>query len=95
MKTGWSIKCWVEVKANSNYSFVDRFKCAVSGEDTEAEFLIVSKTNFKHRGNETDEQYHYNRKHTPQKYLKYWEKWDKLKTEKLEKIKRITKRYNL
>jgi hypothetical protein len=94
-KTGWSIKAWIEVKKNSTFSFIDEFKCHLSGSKLEAEFLMVSKTNFKHRGNETDELYSYNRHTTPSEYADAWDSWDKLKLSKIEEIKNIAKEYNL
>lgn len=56
-KTGWSTHAWIEVKKTSTYSFINEFKCDVSGEKLDEECLLVSRTNFKHRGNETDELY--------------------------------------
>ena len=94
-KTGWSIKAWVEVKKNSTYSFINEFKCDKSGKKLEAECLLVSRTNFKNRGNETDELYKYNRETTPSKYLSVWEEWDEIKASKIEEIKQIAEEFNL
>lgn len=94
-KTGWSVKAWIEVKKNSTFAFIDEFKCDKSGRELEAEYLLISRTNFRHRGNETDELYKYNRDSTPVEYMSVWESWDKLKDLKKEEIKQIAKEYNL
>ena len=94
-KTGWSIKAWIEVKKNSTFAFIDEFKCDASGKKLEAECLMISRTNFKHRGNETDELYKYNRYSTPDEYASVWEEWDKIKADKIEEIKAIANEYNL
>lgn len=94
-KTGWSIKAWIEVKRNSNYAFINEFKCDKSGRNLEAECLLVSRTNFRHRGNETDELYKYNRATTPSEYKIVWEEWDEIKASKNEEIKAIAKEFNL
>lgn len=93
-KTGWSIHSYIEVKALTTFGFVNEFKCKNSGEKIEEEFLVIERTNFKHRGNETDECFVYNRSSSPQRYIKVWEKWDELKEEKKKKVKNIAKRYN-
>ena|SRR5699024_81685 len=94
-KTGWSIEAWVEVKKNSTYAFIDEFKCDKSGEKLEEECLLVSRTNFKHRGNETDELYKYNRETTPSEYASVWEEWDEIKASKTEEIKQIAEEFNI
>jgi hypothetical protein len=94
-KTGWSTKAWIEVKKGSTFAFINDFKCDASGKKLEEESLFVSKTNFKHRGNETDELHKYNRDSTPDEYASVWEDWDKVKTEKIEEIKAIAYEYNL
>ena len=55
---------------------------------------IKERSNFKHRGNETDETYCYNRNTSPEKYSKVWKKWDKWKEEKKKEVENIAKRYN-
>ncbi len=94
-QTGWSKHAWIEVKKISRFADVNSFKCNVSNQELEAEFLVLCRTNFKHRGNETDETFFYNRKFTPPQFLSVWEKWDKLRTSKIEKIKSIADKYNL
>ena len=93
-KTGWSIHSYIEVKALTTFGFVNEFKCKNSGEKIEEEFLVIERTNFKHRGNETDECFVYNRSSSPQRYIKVWEKWDELKEEKKKNVENIAKRYN-
>lgn len=78
-KTGRSTNAWIEVKKNSTFGSIDEWKCDNSGKKLEPECLFVSRTNFKHRGNETDELYMYNRESTPNKYAHVWEEWDELK----------------
>jgi hypothetical protein len=93
-KTGWSVHSYIEIKSLTTFAFVDKFKCKNSGDKIEDEFLVVERTNFKHRGNETDESFVYNRKTSPERYKKVWEKWDELKQEKMKKVENIAKRYN-
>jgi len=94
-QTGWTTIAWVEVKSNSTYGFIDEFKCEKSGKKLEEESLFITRTNFKHRGNETDELKCYNRAHSPKKYEKVWMDWDELKKEKKEEINQILKEYNI
>lgn len=94
-KTGWSEKAWIEIKKTSCYGFISEFKCKESGKKLEAESLFVSKTNFKHRGNETDELYFYNRESTPDKYMSVWDEWDNIKADKVAEIREIAKDYNI
>jgi hypothetical protein len=94
-KTGWSEKAWIEIKETSCYSFISDFKCKGSGKKLNAESLFVSRTNFKHRGNETDELYFYNRDSTPDKYISVWEEWDNAKRDKIEEIMEIAREYNI
>lgn len=93
-KTGWTTHAYIEVKSLTTFAFVNDFKCGNSGEKIEDEFLVINRTNFKHRGNETDECFVYNRSTSPEKYLKVWIKWDELKQDKKEKVENIAKRYN-
>lgn len=92
--TGWSTRAFIEVKKISCRGFIDEWKCSNSGEPIEDELLIVERSNFKHRGNETDETYCYNRSSTPEKYMKVWKKWDKKKEEKKKEVENIAKSYN-
>ena len=69
-KTGWSTKAWIEVKATSIYGFINDWKCDKSGQKLDDECLLVLRQNFKHRGNETDELYKYNRSSSHSKYLR-------------------------
>ena len=94
-KTGWSIKAWIEVKKNSTFAFINEFKCDASGKKLETECLLVSRTNFKHRGNETDELYKYNRASAPDEYTSVCLEWDEIKAHKIEEIKAIANEYNL
>lgn len=94
-RTGWSTKVWIETRASTTYAFYDSFKCEKSGNPLEEESLFVLRTNFKHRGNETDELVCYNRNSTPEKYRKVWHKWDLEKDDKKEEIRQIAKTYNL
>lgn len=94
-KTGWSIKAWIEVKETSTFAFINEFKCDKSGNKLEAECMLVSRQNFKHRGNETDELYKYNRATTPEEYASVWEEWDEIKDSKKEEIRQIAREYNL
>lgn len=94
-ETGWTEIAFIEVKNNSSYSFIGDFVCEISGEKLEKECLLVVRTNFKHRGNETDELLTYNRNSTPEKYRKVWEKWDAKKESKRQEIKQIKKQFNL
>lgn len=94
-KTGWTENVWIEVKSTSDYGFIDDFKCGISEEPLNEESLFVSRINFKHRGNETDEAYFYNREHTPEKYKPVWEQWDKKKLEIAGEIKRLAKDHNI
>ena len=94
-KTGWSIKAWVEVKETSTFAFINDWKCDKSGDKLESECLLVSRQNFKHRGNETDELYKYNRNSTPIEYASVWENWDETKESKKEEIRQIAREYNL
>ena len=93
-KTGWSVYSYIEIKSLTSKAFVEEFKCKNSGEKIEEEFLVIERRNFKHRGNETDESFCYNRSSSPQHYIKVWEKWDKLKEDKKKKVENIAKRYN-
>lgn len=93
--TGWSIKAWIEVKKTSTFGFINNWKCDNSGDKLEAECLLVSRQNFKHRGNETDELHKYNRMSSPVEYLSVWSEWDEKKEIKKEEIRAIAKRYNL
>ena len=93
-KTGWSTHAYIEIKSLTSFGFVNDFKCKNSQEPIEDEFLVIERTNFKHRGNETDEIFVYNRKTSPELYLKVWLKWDELKEEKKKKVQNIAKRYN-
>lgn len=94
-KTGWITTAWIEVKKNSTFAFINEFKCDKSGKKLEAECLLVSRVNFKHRGNETDELYKYNRDTTPDEYASVWEDWDEIKESKKEEIRQIAREYNL
>jgi hypothetical protein len=94
-RTGWSTKVWIETKESTTYAFYDRFNDEKSGKPLEDESLFVSRRNFKHRGNETDELICYNRNTTPDKYMKVWHEWDLEKIQKKEEIKQIAKTYGL
>jgi hypothetical protein len=93
-KTGWSIVAWIEVKSISTYCYED-FKCHNSGKKLQKESLFVSKTNFKHRGDETDELYCYNRDSTPTEFMDIWNQYDEQRRNKIEEIKEIAKEYNI
>ena len=93
-ETGWTTIAFIEVKKNSCRGFINEWKCSNSGEPIEDELLIVERSNFKHRGNETDETYCYNRNTSPEKYSKVWNKWDKWKEEKKKEVENIAKQYN-
>ena len=54
------------------------------------ECLLVSRTNFRHQGNETDELYKFNRDSTPDEYSVVWENWDTFKKVE-ERKKRMAK----
>lgn len=75
-KTGWIERSWIEIKKNSTFCFINDFRCKVSGLPLEKVCLMVERTNFKHRGNETDELDYYNRSSTPDKYKEVWDEWD-------------------
>lgn len=93
-KTGWTTHAYIEIKTLTTFGFVEDFKCKNSGEKIEEEFLVIDRTNFKHRGNETDECFVYNRKTSPERYKKVWQKWDELKETKKKKVESIAKRFN-
>lgn len=92
--SGWITHAYIEIKALTTFAAVKDFTCSNSGEKIEEEFLVIDRKNFKHRGNETDECFVYNRETSPEKYKKVWEKWDEKKEAKKKKVENIAKRYN-
>ena len=94
-ETGWNTNAWIENTLNSTYGFVDEFRCEKSGETLDREALFIKKTNFKHRGNETDELICYNRDSTPEKFLHVWKEWDDNREMRKEELQELADEYNI
>lgn len=94
-KTGWTITAWIESKSDTTYAYYSDFKDKATGKKLDKVSLFVSKTNFKHRGNDTDELICYNRESTPEKYSKVWERYDEEVESAKEEIRQISKKYNI
>lgn len=94
-ETGWSEHVWIEVKHNSHFAYIDKFRCKDSAQLLDEECLLIERSNFKHRGNETDELICYNRAFTPEKYKEVWDEWDNIKENTISKIKNLAKTYNI
>ncbi len=75
-KSGWITTAWIEIQSNTSYSAYSEFKDNSSGLKLEKVALFVSRQNFKHRGNETDELLVYNRETTPEEYMSVWSEYD-------------------
>lgn len=94
-KTGWITSAWVENKANTTYAFYNEFKDESTGKKLDKFSLFVSKVNFKHRGNETDELLCYNRESTPEEFINVWNEWDVEREDAIQDIKSIALQYGI
>lgn len=70
-ETGWIVKAYIETKETTNIS-LEYCKCSKCNGKLWDRYLMIIRTNFKHRGNETDEVNVYHKKCTSKRYLRLW-----------------------
>jgi hypothetical protein len=71
-------------------------KCDKCEEEIEGFYLIRDRTNFKHRGNETDERYIYHEKCSPTGTSRHWDNYrESCAEEEKKEAKREIKRLEL
>lgn len=94
-KSGWTTTAWIERRKDTAYAFYNEFTDDNTNELLNDVSLFVSRVNFKHRGNETDELYKYNRESSPSKFNKVWRKYDKEIENAIKEIKYLSEKYNI
>lgn len=90
--SGWRHTGEIHSKRTTQFVFAkcDSIKDHVTNEKLGKVFLVVSRYNVLHRGNETDENLFFNRESTPANYMEYWKKYDVAILKKQMKRKGIT-----
>lgn len=84
IEKAWRHNGYITSKRTTTYVYVrnDSIRDSATGEILDRTFLIVESTNHLLRGNENDKVSFYNRKSTPNCFMKFWKQYDVFKIRK-------------